>query len=46
MTVTPFASFLYPATSPALFTMGTGSPESDPIRTHRGVGYSYEPEQA
>jgi two-component system catabolic regulation response regulator CreB len=21
------------------------SPESDPIRTHRGVGYSYEPEQ-
>ena len=22
------------------------SPESDPIRTHRGVGYSFEPEQA
>ena len=21
------------------------SPESDPIRTHRGVGYSFEPEQ-
>ncbi|MFM7784025.1 MAG: winged helix-turn-helix domain-containing protein, partial [Planctomycetota bacterium] len=22
------------------------SPEADPVRTHRGVGYSYEPEQA